>query len=122
MMKRKAREKMIDKAIVKHSKWKKRLRNGIKHGYLGVPVVVIRNPAECEFGRFLRETEPSVRPSNYDEIIELHREFHEKAAEVAELAMDGRKDEAMRAMESGSEYGILSAHLISALTQWKYGL
>ena len=115
------KEKVIDKAILNHAKWKKRLKKAIKRCYLGVPVAVIRDPAACKFGRFLRDSDHAFSP-HYQGVVEIHRKFHEKAAEIAALAIDGRTNEAIKEMKSNSDYDILSTQLINALANWKYDL
>jgi len=117
------KEKVIDKAILNHAKWKKRLKRAIKHGYLSVPVAVIRDPHACRFGRFLRDnfSDDAFVP-HYQEIVEIHSKFHKKASEVAMLAIDGRIDEAISEMQPNSDYDVLSMQLINALAKWKYDL
>jgi len=117
------KEKVIDKAILNHTKWKKRLKRAIKHGYLNVPVAVIRDPRACKFGRFLRDSHSDdTFFRHYQEVVEIHSKFHEKAAEVAVLAIDGKTEEAMNEMKPNSDYDILSMQLINALANWKYDL
>ena len=119
----KVKMKVIDKAILNHAKWKKRLKKAIKQGYLGAPVAVIRDPHACKFGRFLRDSDSdSIFSRHYQEVAEIHKKFHEKAAEVANLAIDGKTDEAIKEMQSNSDYDILSMQLINALANWKYDL
>jgi len=117
------KEKIINKAILNHTKWDKRLKKAIKHGYVGIPIAAIRDPHACRFGRFLRDADSdSSFARHYQEVTEIHAKFHEKAAEVAMLAIDGKTDEAVNKMRANSEYDILSTQLINALANWKYDL
>jgi hypothetical protein len=49
----------------------------------------------------------------------LHAEFHTVAADVLQLALAGRKDEAIAAMAFGSRFMAVSSNLVMAIAAWQ---
>jgi hypothetical protein len=58
------------------------------------------------------------RTADYQKTVDLHRRFHLAAGNVLAAALAGKKQEAMRAMEQGSEYAGVSAALSDVLRDW----
>jgi len=112
-------EETIDEAIYAHSRWKTRLKNMINSGRSDVPVSNIRNPHHCQFGKWLDSSKEAKKSSYYTEVIKLHKQFHENAAEVAGLAISGQTIEATHKMEIGSTFSKTSAKLVNILADWK---
>jgi hypothetical protein len=76
----------------------------------------------CEFGQWLDGptwTEQEKQDPHYLEVRRLHAEFHRRAAQVAELAVSGRSNEAKKQIAEGGEYHEASAQLQSATKAWK---
>ncbi|MCP4698432.1 MAG: hypothetical protein GY862_16510 [Gammaproteobacteria bacterium] len=106
----------LDKAIVAHIEWKSRLRAVIKSGRSDLSVDDTRNSAICEFGKWLNSADGRALP-NHSELTELHEKFHEEAARVLELALDGKIREAENEMKLGGDFIRITSHLINKLTE-----
>ncbi len=52
-------------------------------------------------------------------MIKLHTEFHTAAADVLELALAGRKQEAEAAIALGSRFMLVSSDMTMTLSAWK---
>ena len=50
---------------------------------------------------------------------ELHAEFHNAAAEILDLALKGKTEEAQKKLEFGGGYGQISGRLVLALQAWR---
>jgi hypothetical protein len=110
----------LELAIVFHAKWKYRLMDAINTGKSEWRVGDVRTNNSCEFGKWLLALPLSSRLSeNYKKVLALHTEFHSLAADVLELALAGRKDEATAAMALGSRFALVSSNLTMAVTAWK---
>jgi Chemoreceptor zinc-binding domain len=112
----------IDKAINIHSMWKVRLRQAIDSGKIDVPVETIRQKDQCAFGKWLYGSTFAAGDKAspyYKTVCDLHAEFHTLAAKVAELAVAGKKDEAVKMLTLDGPYGAASAKLTGALMDWK---
>jgi chemoreceptor zinc-binding protein len=111
----------IRAGIGAHGLWKGRLNSAIQTGSCDVSPSVVQQDNQCAFGKWL--CGPSVDPatrrsSEYVECKELHRKFHIAAASALSLALAGKKQEATRAMERGSEFAEISLNLTAAMTRW----
>lgn len=115
-------ETAIDEAIYAHSRWKMRLKNIIQSGQTDVPLLIIKNPNECQFGKWLNSDKEAKKSSYYQQVNELHAKFHEEAAEVVKLALSGLAKEAAEKMEMGSKFSELSAKLVNILAEWRNSL
>ncbi len=83
-------------------------------------VADVRTDAACEFGKWLLALPLSQRLSEHcKQVRTLHTEFHGLAAEVLEMALAGRKDEARAAIALGSRFATLSSKLTMAMLTWK---
>lgn len=112
----------IKDAISAHGAWKARLKSAIDSGKIEIPVVTIRKDNECIFGKWLYGPTISAEVKNssvYKTALELHAKFHKAAAEVAELAMAGKKSEAEKMMGLGGKYADASAKLTKAMMDWQ---
>ena len=110
----------LDQALAAHAKWKYRLMDAIDTGKSEWRVNDVRTDNSCQFGKWLSALPLSERLSeNYKKVRALHAEFHGLAAEVLELALAGRKDEATAAMALGSRFATVSSNLTMAVMAWK---
>lgn len=109
----------LNEAIGAHGAWKSRLREAIERGASEVGVTAARDAARCEFGRWLLQLPRSDRdPQCFDRVRELHEAFHHEAAAVLELALQGRRDEAVLRLAPGSPFERLSVQLTHAVLDW----
>ena len=110
----------LDQAIAAHAKWKYRLMEAIDTGKSQWRVGDVRTDNSCDFGKWLSELPLSERLSeHYKKVRALHAEFHGLAADVLELALAGRKDEATAAMALRSRFATVSSNLTMAVMAWK---
>jgi len=110
----------LDHAIATHAKWKYRLMDAINTGRSEWHVSDVRTDSACEFGKWLAALSLSERLSEHcRKVRALHTEFHSLAADVLELALAGRKEEATAAMALGSRFAVMSSNLTMAVIAWK---
>lgn len=110
----------LDQAIAVHAKWKYRLMEVIDTQKSQWRVGDVRTDDCCDFGKWLAALPLSQRLSEHSKRVRsLHAEFHRLAAEVLELALAGRKEEATAAMALGSRFAHVSSSLTMAVLAWK---
>lgn len=108
----------FDKIIQSHSRWKFHLKDAIEQGKSYFNIAEVRNPHACQFGEWLDSPEGKKIP-HYQEIVELHRDFHQEAAHILQLALDEEKEAALEKMKLGSDFNQLTAKLINHLANIK---
>jgi hypothetical protein len=110
----------IDAALNAHSLWKKRLQEAIETGHSEFQVDVVKKDNACQFGQWLYGLpEKDKNGTDFNHIKELHAEFHKTAADILALAVNGKKEDALKKMEHGGGYGKITGKLVLALTDWK---
>ena len=114
--------KEIRNAVVAHRKWRERLQRAMESNTSEYQPVVVRLDTQCDFGKWLH-TQVSVEDQqdpHYVTAKQLHATFHQEAANVLELALQGRKAQAAAAMSYEAAFGQTSAALTSELMTWFY--
>ncbi|MBZ5728842.1 MAG: MCP four helix bundle domain-containing protein [Acidobacteriia bacterium] len=112
---------LIQSALSAHAAWHGRLRTAVDTGKLDTLVGTIRVDNQCQFGKWLYGAQLSSaekQTDTYRTVKQLHAQFHEEAAKVAQLATSGQKDAANKAMNPGSDFARISSSLTNALTNW----
>lgn len=110
----------LDRAIAAHAKWKYRLMDAIETGKSEWRAGDVRTDEKCDFGKWLSTLPLSQRLSTHCKSVRaLHAEFHALAAEVLDLAVAGRKEEAAAAIALGSRFAVVSSSLTMAVLAWK---
>jgi hypothetical protein len=110
----------LDHAIAAHAKWKLRLKEAIDTGKSEWKVADVRTDQACELGNWLSTLPVAQRLSrHYEKVRTFHADFHKAAADVLELALAGRKDEALAAIAFGSRFLAVSSNLVLAITAWR---
>ena len=112
----------ITKAIGAHGMWKMRLRTAIDTGKADTNVADVANDHACGFGQGLYGSmldAAAKNSSDFKEVQKLHAEFHKVAAQVLQLALQGKIAEADKLMEEGSPFVVVSGRLTSALMHWQ---
>ncbi|MHC4970222.1 MAG: CZB domain-containing protein [Planctomycetota bacterium] len=110
----------IVRAIAAHAKWKYYLGQAIKTGKSEWTVPTVRVDDQCEFGIWLCSVEPADRVREHWKTVQArHADFHRAAAEVLELALAGRRDEAEAAIAPDSRFAEVSKKLTLAMMAWK---
>ena len=111
---------ILEKGIASHARWKYRLFDAINTGKSEWTVQDTRAADQCEFGKMLAALSPADKVSqHYEKVIKLHTEFHMAAADVLELALAGRKQEAEAAIALGSRFMLVSSEMTMTLSAWK---
>jgi purine-binding chemotaxis protein CheW len=112
----------IEQAVHAHLQWKVRIKSAIACGKLGVPVQTVRAEDACTFGRWLHggDVPAGMKGSErFDAVKKLHKRFHQATANVAELALAGRRKEAERAIAEGGSFAVASDALLEVLRAWR---
>ncbi len=109
----------IKSSIGAHGIWKARLYDAIQKGTAANTVAEVKDDRRCQFGKWLGAADTDTRKSpGYQSCNELHGRFHAAAASVLALALAGKRAEATKAMESGSDYLRVSVDLVRAMMAW----
>jgi methyl-accepting chemotaxis protein len=111
----------ITKAIGAHGMWKARLRTAIDTGKSDTNVTDAGKDNGSAFGQWLYG--PTIEAAakgggDFKEVQKLHAEFHKAAAQVLQLALQGKKTEAEKLLAHGS-FADVSAQLTSAMMRWQ---
>jgi len=117
-------DEVIEKALLAHGEWKRRLTLMIEKGDRTLTPEAAATDDQCEFGKWLYlGVTPEVQAQPiYEKVKKLHAEFHKEAGHVLALALGGQRDKAMEAVELMSNFARLSGSLAFALSQWKFKL
>ncbi len=112
----------IEKAIAVHCAWADSLKAAIETGVSELSVAEAMRDDACAFGHWLHgDTIPeSARAVHgYDNARQIHAEFHHYAAGVLELALSGKREEAIAHMDNTSLYTTTSVMLTLTLRAWQ---
>lgn len=110
---------IFDHAVFVHAKWKHHLRQAIETGKSEWTVADVQTDDGCELGDWFEHLPPAKKTSaQFARLKSLHSDFHQAASEVLALALSGRKEEAQKAISSGSRFTKISTKLTLALTAW----
>jgi hypothetical protein len=110
----------INAAIVAHDEWKARLLAAIQAGSSDLEPDQIRADHLCAFGKWLYSVGPDLKASlHYERVCDLHARFHNAAADVLALAIDGKGPQALTSLEFGSEYVNASVLLVDEMEFWR---
>ncbi len=112
---------MLKNAIAAHAAWTARLKAALVSRQLDIPVNTVKADDQCQFGKWLYGKEVSaaeMQGEHYRTTRQLHTQFHEEAAKVAQMAVAGQKEAAEQAMGPTSEYVRISSALTKVLNKW----
>lgn len=112
----------IDQAISAHSLWKQRLKSAIQTGQADISVENTARDDFCPFGQWLHGptiAEEAKVMAGYQEVRLLHARFHRQAADILDLALRGKREEAAAQIGITAEYCRLSAQLVQAMLKWQ---
>ncbi len=87
---------VLNGAIEAHEAWNARLREAIKAGQSSTSVEQAGKDDACAFGKWLHAPGEfrDRHPERWQQIHDLHEQFHRNAAQVLELATTGRQTQA----------------------------
>jgi len=110
----------IDDVLRSHAAWKQELHDAIASQQSDFTVETLKRDDLCELGKWLRRLTPEDKQGvEIDLILLAHAQFHEAAAEILALALEGKTTIALRLLEFNGTYGLTSARLTGALNEWK---
>jgi len=110
----------IDSAIVAHSQWKGRIRDAIATGKSDFDPLTVAMDNQCDFGKWLYSLDSAMTSDpHFQTVKEDHALFHQEAARILKLALNGNKTEAEKGIELGSPFASASSKCIMALSDWK---
>jgi methyl-accepting chemotaxis protein len=112
----------IDKAVAAHAAWKMRLKTAIDSGTIDIPLTKIRVDNQCAFGQWLHGpslTAADKNSAHYKSVKDQHAEFHKVAAQVAELALTRKLEQAKQMLSVTGEFTKVSTKLTAAMIEWK---
>ncbi len=104
-------------AIVQHNKWKHQLKEIVETGQVGEEYDP--DPSHCSFGQWMEENADALKAfDKYQQVNELHKQFHDEAGRIVMLALKGEREQAQTSMEYGNEFDHLSQALVKAIIEW----
>ena len=106
----------FDQIINNHSRWKHLLKKVIESGQSEFTVAHVRDAHHCAFGKWLYSPDGKSLP-HYSKVVELHQRFHEEAAKVLELALQGQFYQASEQLKFGSSFSQASVDLVNELSR-----
>jgi hypothetical protein len=104
----------FDQIINNHSRWKHLLKKVIESGQSEFTVAHVRDAHHCAFGKWLYSPDGKSLP-HYSKVVELHQHFHEEAAKVLELALQGHFYQASEQLKLGSPFSQATTNLVNEL-------
>lgn len=108
---------VISEAIMAHQRWKLTLNEAIETGTCKLSVEFVKSDRNCIFGKWLSTLDGLEPKSEYCKIKEMHLKFHICAARVLKLALEGKKNKAIKATGPKSRYSLYSTKLINMLSK-----
>jgi hypothetical protein len=92
----------FDDALEAHRAWDARLREALDTATSSVPVDQARRDDCCTFGKWLHTTSEfrAADPGIWQQLHDLHEQFHHHAADVLELALAGDRAKAQQRMQN----------------------
>jgi hypothetical protein len=113
-------KEQITKGIGAHGMWKQRLVDAINTGVSEWTPAIVKQDNQCEFGKWLYSCSAAEKQSpHYEKIRELHAQFHKEAAQILDLALTGKKQDAEARIAANSDYRNLSGNLTREMMAWK---
>ncbi len=108
----------VNAAINAHALWKAHLGTAITLGSTPFRVEDVGRDDRCRFGQWLHGLRSEKNAPQFEEVRALHARFHEEAAQVLDLALTGKADEARARVAPEGTYATTSARLVEALVRW----
>ncbi len=104
-------------ALEAHEAWNARLRKAIAAGESSMSIEQAGRDDGCTFGKWLHApgTFKTEHPQEWQNMHDLHEQFHQYAARVLDCAVSGRAEEATRLLEA-PEFVAIETDLRAALT------
>lgn len=114
-------EENIDRAIVAHNLWKARFKEAISTGNINFSVDFVKSDRNCDFGKWIYSIN-LINCEHWRKVVDLHSKFHQTAAKVLELIIQGKTKEAEEMLSLSGEFSQISANLTRSMLSWKNSL
>jgi len=117
-------QRRANDAIWTHHTWVNVLRRAIAERRCAHSLADVADTQRCDIGRWLADEFPAElqRSERYRTSCEIHARFHEEAAAVLGLALDGASEAASASMASGGRFFLAAANMRSILYEWATAL
>lgn len=110
-------DRFLTDAVTVHGICRTRLRDAVEEGATEIPASC---EEDCEFSRWLGALDPATRMSpHYFVVRRLHAEFHRVASEVREMALAGRRAEALERLRAHGTLAGVSEALTLEVSAWR---
>ncbi len=76
-------------------------------------------PFQYDRDRHVRRGQSDRASPRRDRVAELHRRFHVAAARLLDVALAGKKREALKMLDGSGEYAGVSSALMREMTEWQ---
>lgn len=115
--------RMIERAIVAHAGWKRRLSEAAETRTCTISVEKASQDNQCEFGKWLygngANLSPREKGMEYEEVRQLHATFHQCAAKTLKLALEGDRIGYEAERHYSGDFTQRSADLTHAIVRWR---
>ena len=109
----------IKAAIGVHGMWKSRIRSAAQTGVSEWKPDFVGSCHNCDFGKWLDSFPAAAQNGHYKKVFPLHADFHKEAGRVLQMALNGQKEAAEKAIAVGSDYDNLTVNLTRAMMEWR---
>ncbi len=123
----------IDAAILAHLTWIKKIKTTVALSARTTNSVVldqkkhiemienVQSDENCKFGIWLHKiVTPELKCVSYFDVIQkLHQQFHQEAAEIITLSLNGKSKKAQKLLTDQASFTLCSSSLIEKLEEWK---
>ena len=111
----------LNKAIAAHGTWKVRIHDAIESGSSDFNPEIVKLDNACDFGKWLYSLPREEQAGEFwRDVKGIHAKFHETAAKILKLAVEGKPQEALVLMtDMKGEYVTSSILLTTTLQKWK---
>lgn len=110
----------INRAIGFHTELKKKLQNAVITGNSALTPVLISHHDLCTFGEWLNNLDPEcISEDKINKVKKLHIEFHKVASEILNLALTGKKTEALIKLSFQGSFNTAANNLMNDLEAWR---
>jgi len=111
------KKEKVAAAIKAHFGWFDRIRSAISSGKSEFKPEIVVTDNNCEFGKWIYSDMKAVCTDQnlYNEIKDVHAQFHKKAGEILAMALRGEKDAATKEVAMGSALNTMSGKLVLLL-------
>lgn len=110
----------IRHAVESHAEWKARISRVIQSGEADMKVEDVCQDQRCRLGHWLYSLdEPAKATFRWRCVRDVHADFHREAAKALKVALAGDRKAARAAISHTSAFGLVSARLISELSNWQ---